>query len=366
MPRITGRKTWMYAGALAVTAAVAGARDARLDAQTQTQTPPQAQTVQVAPLPPGESFTWVAAQPALAIEADVVFVADGDQPPPPPPPPMPAMAGRPFDLFIGSDGKPVAGAPYSADAVTEMIQTLADGNRIVQRQSASVARDGQGRTRREMALAAIGPMMPEDPPRITFVHDPVAGVSYQFNDTKRTAVRRTLPKWEDLGGGHVTMHVEGGPTAGVAFGGAGVVSYKARTREMVKSQVEAGAMTVHDDRAHEANAQTEALGTQSIEGVDATGTRTTTTIPAGAIGNEQPIKIVSESWYSPALQAIVLTKRSDPRFGETSYKLTNIVRADPPPALFEVPTGYTITDEPDVIKFKISRDQQQPQPEPDR
>lgn len=364
MARITERKTWTFAGALAVTVAVAGTSAARLDAQAQTQTPtpPQnrlAQRVEIEALPSGQTLTWVAAQ-AATVDKDVVIL-DGDQPAPPP---MPAMAGRPFEMFLGGDGKPVTGAPYSADAVTEMVQSLADGNRIVQRQSASVARDGQGRTRREMALAAIGPMMPEDSPRMTFIHDPVAGVVYQFNDVKRTAMRRTLPKLED---GGMTV-VEDRATAGFSFEQAGVVSYKARTHAMVKPDIEAGAMSMHLERAREdkANTQTESLGTQAVEGVSATGTRTTTTIPAGAIGNEQPIKIVSESWYSDELQTIVLTRRSDPRFGETTYKLTNIVRAEPAPALFEVPAGYTITDEPDIMRFKITRDQLQQQPEPER
>src|SRR5882724_3134253 len=38
-------------------------------------------------------------------------------------------------------GPPVKGAPYSAEAVNETIQTLPDGNRIVQRSSAMQYRD---------------------------------------------------------------------------------------------------------------------------------------------------------------------------------------------------------------------------------
>ena len=83
----------------------------------------------------------------------------------------------------------------------------------------------------------------------------------------------------------------------------------------------------------------EDLGQQTIEGVTATGTRTTTVIPAGAIGNEQPIRIVSEEWTSPELQVLVLTKHSDPRTGETSYRLTGVTRTEPAKSLFEVPAG---------------------------
>ena len=84
----------------------------------------------------------------------------------------------------------------------------------------------------------------------------------------------------------------------------------------------------------------EDLGTQVIEGLVATGTRTTTTIAAGSIGNEQPILIVSEQWFSPDLKVLVMTKHSDPRSGETIYRLTNIVQAEPARSLFEVPADY--------------------------
>ena len=96
---------------------------------------------------------------------------------------------------------------------------------------------------------------------------------------------------------------------------------------------EAGGKTTQED-----------LGQQTIEGVSATGTRTTTEIPAGAIGNEQPIKIVSEQWFSPELQVLVLTKHSDPRTGETTYRLTGVVRAEQARSLFDLPPDYTLQE----------------------
>jgi hypothetical protein len=83
-----------------------------------------------------------------------------------------------------------------------------------------------------------------------------------------------------------------------------------------------------------------------IEGVSAEGTRTTITIPAGEVGNERAIEIVSERWYSPELQVVVMTRHSDPRFGETTYKLTNVNRVEQPKSLFEVPPGYTVKEAP--------------------
>jgi len=101
--------------------------------------------------------------------------------------------------------------------------------------------------------------------------------------------------------------------------------------------------------------KTESLGKQSIEGVAAEGTRSTVTIPAGVIGNELPIQSVSERWYSPELQTIVMTKRSDPRFGDTVYRLTNIQRTEQPSSFFEVPSDYSVKDEMSIINEKVNR-----------
>ena len=91
-------------------------------------------------------------------------------------------------------------------------------------------------------------------------------------------------------------------------------------------------------------ATTESLGQQAIGGVTAEGTRTTTVIAAGAIGNQQEIRIVSEQWFSPDLQVLVMTRHSDPRSGETTYRLSNIIRAEPGAGLFDVPPDYTIKE----------------------
>ena len=96
----------------------------------------------------------------------------------------------------------------------------------------------------------------------------------------------------------------------------------------------------------EQGGQTESLGTQVIEGVKAEGTRITETIPAGSIGNDQLIQIVTERWNSPDLQMVVMSKRSDPRQGETTFRLTNNNRADPAATLFEVPADYTLEKAP--------------------
>ena len=88
------------------------------------------------------------------------------------------------------------------------------------------------------------------------------------------------------------------------------------------------------------------LGTRVIEGVEATGTRQTLTIPAGRIGNEKPIQVVSERWYAPELRAVVLSTHSDPRSGRDTNRLTGITRGEPDKSLFEVPGGYTVRQGP--------------------
>ncbi|MCA1563549.1 MAG: hypothetical protein LC804_25950 [Acidobacteria bacterium] len=96
--------------------------------------------------------------------------------------------------------------------------------------------------------------------------------------------------------------------------------------------------------AGEGTTTREELGQQMIEGLMATGTRTTRVIAAGAIGNDQPVRIVSEQWFSPDLEVLVLIRHSDPRSGETTYRLSNIVRAEPERSLFEVPADYTVRE----------------------
>lgn len=233
------------------------------------------------------------------------------------------MPGPPGDVtfeFVAGEmsfeAKVVKGAPYSAEAATEMNQVLADGNRITRRNTSALYRDSEGRTRREMTLGAIGPWAAPGAPRQTvFINDPVAGANYVLNPGDHTARKMMLG-----------ARREGAPARAGRPGGA----IAART----------------PPPANRPQPRTESLGKRMIEGVEAEGTRTTLTLPAGEIGNERPIEIVTERWYSPDLQTIVLTHRRDPRMGETTYKLTNIRRTEPLRSLFEVPAEYTVKEGP--------------------
>ena len=249
-------------------------------------------------------------------------------------------------LFISADvehgGKTIKGAPYSAEALTERTQTLADGNRIVSKSTASVYRDSEGRTRREQQIQSIGNWeSTEKAPSIVFIHDPVANIHYVLEpdnnvarkmNMEKTTMESSTPdgkkKFEKQLRHAPAPHAMGHAEAG--FGGD-IVRYKFSDKDAKK----------------------ESLGKQTIEGLSVEGTRTTITIPAGQMGNELPIQIVSERWYSPDLQVHVLTRHSDPRFGETVYQLTQIARGEPDRSLFEVPKGYKMEDSP--IHHKIRR-----------
>ncbi len=100
---------------------------------------------------------------------------------------------------------------------------------------------------------------------------------------------------------------------------------------------------------------TEDLGLQSMEGVQVTGIRTTRTIPAGEIGNDRPISIVTEVWTSPDLKTIVYSKRSDPRMGQQTFQLTNIVRSEPDASLFTVPADFKIVDSPQNVIYRSNQ-----------
>lgn len=242
-------------------------------------------------------------------------------------------------------GPTVKGAPYSAQAVNEMVQTLADGNRITNNSSLMLYRDSQGRERREESLSGAL--------RSVFITDPVDGVSYMLEPGSKVA--RKTPQHAVT----VITGARGGGGVGVGVGRGGTITAETRTFSMnAGNGPETFVFSNQEIRSSKANTKVEHLGTQTIEGVSAEGTRTTITIPAGQIGNELPIVTVSERWYSPELQLTVMSTRSDPRTGTTTYKLTNINRAEPSPALFQIPADYTVEDA-NELRRKFPRPEEQ-------
>ena len=209
----------------------------------------------------------------------------------------------------------VKNAPFSADVITESSHTLADGNRIHQTLNSKVYRDSEGRTRREQAVNLNGLAPDANMQQMVFINDPVAGVGYSLNAKEHTGTK-SVRNGEDRGPGPRPRET----SAGGDMRGMGRYN------------------------ASDPNFKTESLGRQTIEGVQAEGRRTTMTIPAGQAGNELPIHIVSENWYSTDLQTTVLSRHSDPRNGETVTRLLNFSRAEPSHALFEAPVDYKLTE----------------------
>ena len=243
-------------------------------------------------------------------------------------------------------GNTVKGAPYSAQASTQTTQTLADGNQIVNNNTATVYRDAEGRERREQSLPNIGPFAAQNA-------TPAQTVFFYF----RPGRRRKL--FAESGGAH--RHQTAHPVVPAAGRHRQWQSCHQATIRVGNLGGPAPGRPGTGLRPHRSASTTasgpppnppavEQLGTQSIQGLQATGTRTTITIPAGQMGNSLPIQIVDEVWRSPDLQVIVQSTHSDPRMGTTVYTLNNVSRTDPSPTLFQVPADYTIKDAPAIIR----------------
>lgn len=233
--------------------------------------------------------------------------------------PGPLGAGDAMD-FVGFEagigGKTVTGEPFTATINVQRTQTLADGNVINRTTTGTIARDSQGRVRRDMTLAAIGAFATtsQSAPHVIFINDVVSGTQYILQPDRKIAHEVRLR------------------------GGMGVRSHGKRARAQ---SPDAQQVWVANGSAV-GNVTTTALGTQTVNGVEAQGTRYAQTIPAGAIGNEKPIVITTERWYSPELQTYVLTKTNDPIRGDSVRQLTNIQMGAPDPSLFQVPPDYAL------------------------
>jgi hypothetical protein len=242
---------------------------------------------------------------------------------------------------VGAPREIVKNAPYTAEAVTETVRTLSDGNRIVNRTTTLLARDGYGRTRQERKgshgnkvwlndvikqriepeknaiVQALTPRPPSPPLPATASQPPAPPIPPAITEVTpgRIVVRRggADGKSDDVRVEVIRVGREGEP--GIA----------------------PPVPTLAFPSLPKRDGETKGLGMREFEGIKAQGTQTTYTIPAGEIGNERPIVIWSERWFSPELHIVVYAKTSDPRVGQTTYRLTNINRGEPPAELFRTP-----------------------------
>lgn len=211
--------------------------------------------------------------------------------------------------FGGPEDRPVVkNIPITADIVNTHVQYLPDGNKITNEDTSHFYRDSEGRTRRENKLMIPG--RDGEAPSMISINDPVAHTRFILNTVRKSA--------DEL------------PT------GAG------REGDVMFFRKHADAPLVVNDNPDRQAETKEDLGTQTIEGVTAHGTRMSHTIPAGQIGNERPITVTTESWYSDDLGMEVLRIHKDPWSGEVTTKVTNVRRGEPDASLFTPPADYKV------------------------
>lgn len=260
---------------------------------------------------------------------------------------------------FGNPREIVKNAPYTAEAVTESIQVLPDGNRIVRKSTSLLARDTAGRTRQERKDGGRAGV---------YIYDPMDGRSIVLNERTRTATpipRAPSPPEPPVPPVPPVPPMGAAPPPPPGAAGAvdvqpgRVIVRRNRNAEGGREedvQVEVLRIGRHDPDGGmpppvplppltlpilpRGKGETKSLGTREFDGIKAEGTMTTYTIPAGQIGNEKPIVISSERWFSPELFIVVYAKSSDPRAGETIYRVTNVKRGEPPADLFKVPADY--------------------------
>lgn len=275
--------------------------------------------------------------------------------------------------FIGAghaDGKIVKNAPYSGETATEITRVLADGTRIVNRDTATVARDKEGRMRRETNLANIGPFATQtgQTPRFVTITDPVSKEVSVLNLNERTANKSKMGEpvfYRTESDSGSTRQVRESTfdvrverrTSGGTPGPADTAFIATAPPPTAGVMVAAPAFRMAFDSR---NTKTEDLGVQDMEGVRVRGTRTTHTIPSGQIGNDRDIVSTTETWFSDELQMTIFSKTVDPQFGETVYRINNLRRAEPDASLFRIPAEFKIQEhkggEPIMIRKLLKQE----------
>jgi hypothetical protein len=262
-------------------------------------------------------------------------------------------------------------APYSAEVITEKAQLLGDGNQINKRMSSVAYRDSAGRTREEMHDSSGNV-------RSVHINDPIEGTRYVLDPAKKFATKLLLTKNSQKVATTVSEKMKGltkelryrAPLTqridrGLPRDYAGAPQIKIveinrdayvstsseitkleaeNMRARIESSLRGAFTTAFQDQRYAAQSTTRDLGLRDFDGVKAEGKLTSYTIPAGEIGNRNPIIVSNESWFAPDLGITVYTRQSDPRTGDSSYRLTNIKRNEPAITLFGVPTDYTLKE----------------------
>lgn len=246
---------------------------------------------------------------AVALLVSSVAYAQGPGGPPGPPGEFGGRGFGPGRLAGMHPGKVVTGAPFSATFTETTSQTL-PGNTISRTTTGTIARDSQGRSYFTETITK-GPLAQNGATTLTFISDPVAGYSYVLNSQAKTAMRRAV---------------------------------KARNEAQGRPNEPSPLNTPKGSRP--GVTETTLTNPPANWNVNVTGKQITHTIPAGEIGNTAPVVSITTIWYATDLQTVVYSTHSDPRFGTSTYALSNLSTAEPATSLFQIPAGYTVEDAP--------------------
>jgi hypothetical protein len=200
---------------------------------------------------------------------------------------------------------PIPNAPFSGVVKVERSVVVRDGSVFNSKTIRDIGRDSHGRIHNERR--AIVPASYDKAPPLVRIHvyDPQTRISTWLDPKERTF-------WT-----HTVNHPPSTVPPAVRF-----------------------ASPTGDGIPHNEFTKEEDLGIHEMEGLAVRGVREIQTVPADNKGTGKEITITDEYWYSEDLRIYVMIKHSDPRKETVTMTITQVSRADPDPALFEVPSGY--------------------------
>jgi hypothetical protein len=205
---------------------------------------------------------------------------------------------------------PVAHAPFTTMLQTEWVRSLYTGGTITVVNERRIARDSQGRVYQERWF-----LVPKNGKQ----------------ESRMTAIQISDPNQHTL----YTCMMDGRRVCGATY-------YSPSTSTVFHFE---GPPTgpLPNDQGY---AMHEDLGKQAIAGMETVGTRDSTIINPGVFGNDSQLTIEREFWFSAQLGINLLSRRSDPRFGTQTFRVTELTLAEPDPQLFELPRGFKVVDQP--------------------
>ena len=262
-----------------------------------------------------------------------------------------------FDGFSGSaDVRGKLDAPYSGVGVTEVVNTLADGNRITHKNTMRYFRDSRGRTRTEFELATLGPVTLDVKRTVVTISDPIAKAQYILHPEDKMAM---VLEGDGPNAAFVGVGSPGAMAPGVMvtrrLGDSAAPAADGPKRDHVVVLRERIAAPAFDRAAcgPQSSATPVSLGERTIEGFKTTGSKLERVIPAGEVGNELPMTVSTEQWFSPELGVVISSTHHDPMSGDTTYRLTQISRTEPDAKLFAVPADYKRNKMAAATKFQM-------------